>query len=160
MDANKFISQHIFDGIVELEVFESDLQYLDTKYSIVVIMVDHSKLWRGSKNFDERYYKCIFDIDSGVYSKALSEIIPMVGFDQDPGYEPSMKYKHINADVYNVLENKIYDLGYDIELEVVPYSPWPIIYIDCDDKSDIEFIIQTLEKMGYDIDDIVFSDDF
>lgn len=160
MDANKFISQHIFDGIIDLEVFETDYQYLDTKYAIVVIKVDHSKLWRGSKNFDESYYKRIFDIDNGVYSKALSEIIPMVGFDHDIDYEPAIKYKHINTDVYNVLENKIYDLGYDVELQVAPYSPWPIVYIDCDDNSDIEFIIESLEKMGYDVDDIVFSDDY
>ena len=101
-------------------------------------------------------YGMFDDLDKALdWAELLTGIVTV-----HPVYEPAMKYKHINTDVYNVLENKIYDLGYDVELQVAPYSPWPIVYIDCDDNSDIEFIIESLEKMGYDVDDIVFSDDY
>ena len=159
MDANKFISQHLFDGLIELKISQSEYEYLGTS-STVVFIVDHSKLSRNSKSFDEKYYHMIMDIDNGIYTNALDEIIPMVGFSDTSDLGGiSIKFLHKNIEVYNEILDKISNLGYDYEIWTSIYSPFPIIYIDCDDNSNIQFVVETLEKYGFDVDDIVFSDD-
>jgi len=162
MNANEFISQHLFDGKIELEIIEDNYSYLGKKSSICIIMIDHDKLNPNSPKFDEDYLKKIIDIDNGVYNTALSEIVPMVGFSHDPdfGFGMAIKYKHKNVESYNEITEKIISLGYDCDFEVAPYAPWVYFYIDCDSNSDIEFIIETLEKWGYDCDHYVFSDDY
>lgn len=165
MDANQFISQHLFDGIVELKISQSYIpgygsrEELDN-YVTISIVVDHNKLWRGSKNFNEKYYDYIVDIDNGIYDGALTEISPMVGFNHDTGEDVVINYIHKNVNVYSVLEDKILDLGYVNKLEVIPFVAWASIYISCDDISDLYFIRETLDSLGYDTDDIILSDDF
>lgn len=159
MDANKFISQHLFDGLIEIKISQVEYQYLGSS-SRVVFIVDHSKLSRNSKSFDEKYYNMIMDIDNGVYDDALKEIIPMVGFNDTSDLGPSIKFLHKTIEVYDEILDKISSLGYDNDIETPMYSPFPIIYIDCDDNSDIQFVVETLEKYGFDVDDIVFSDDY
>ena len=53
MDVNKFISQHLFDGLIELKISQLEYEYLGTSAKVVFI-VDHSKLSRNSKSFDEK----------------------------------------------------------------------------------------------------------
>jgi hypothetical protein len=100
------------------------------------------------------------DIDNGIYTNALEEIIPMVGFSDTSDLGISSKFSHKNIEVYNEILDKISSLGYDNDIETPMHSPFPIIYIDCDDNSDIQFVVETLEKYGFDVDDIVFSDDY
>jgi hypothetical protein len=159
MDVNKFISQHLFDGLIELKISQLEYEYLGTSAKVVFI-VDHSKLSRNSKSFDEKYYRMFMDIDNGIYTNALEEIIPMVGFSDTSDLGISSKFLHKNIEVYNEILDKISNLGYDNEINTPMYSPFPIIYIDCDDNIDIQFVVETLEKYGFDVDDIVFSDDY
>ena len=161
MDVNKFISQHLFDGLIELKISQLEYEYYGLGTSTkVVFIVDHSKLSRNSKSFDEKYYRMFMDIDNGIYTNALEEIIPMVGFSNTSDLGISIKFLHKNIEVYNEILDKISNLGYDNEINTPMYSPFPIIYIDCDDNSNIQFVVETLEKYGFDVDDIVFSDDY